>query len=195
MPYLEDMIANIERAINEIEETRAPEGLRIVSNDGMNLMQKRVIETGTNAAGQKFSSYSDAVVPTWMHGWGVKDYQQSKLGFNAKDKSREMMSQKGYFTSYKDWRNFTGRPTDYKNFSFSNALWESVEVVVTENANGRAVFDVRSTISEYQDTVIPAQSNREGIHIFEFNESEIEWMVELMTRRILRILTKYDLLQ
>lgn len=147
------------------------------------LIKLRVINSGERADGGKFSKYSEALVPYWYFGSSLKNPD-----FNVKAKQKELLAKVGYFASYKDWRQINHRPTDMKNFSFTNALWASIVPVVVFETDGITDVEIRSNDTLYNDTVIPALSRREGINILEANPYELILLRDAELARLEKIL-------
>lgn len=187
---ISEYIRRIDAAIRELESTRAKEGEQIVQNAAA-LMVRRVIEFGTNAEGNKFTSYSQALVPYWMLG----SSQIGKADFDVKKKQAELLKKKGYFATYPDWREINNRRTDIKNFSFTQTMLRSVKVFTLSSGSGVVVFGIGSSDPEYADTIIPAHSKREGVFILGLNASERAMIFRMHEARILRILRRHNILQ
>lgn len=182
---IQEMHKNIQAALQELDATRARECKEIVQN-AQGLMTLRIIETGRNAEGAPFSRYSEALVPYWFFGSNLG----GKADFDVKKKQKELLAEDGYFSSYKRWREINHRRTDIKNFSFTQTLFRSLLPVEVSRSQRRIVFQIRSSDNEYQEVIIPAQSNREGIFIFALSAIERASMKRSHELRIERILKK-----
>lgn len=187
MADLNDIVKGVQRAITQLEETREVAVIGITENL-IALIKLRVINTGERADGAKFSGYSEALVPFWYFGSGLKN-----PAFNVETKRKQLLESKGYFASYKDWREITNRRIDIKNFSFTNEMWASIAPFVAGSGKGYVDIEIRSRDPFYNETVIPANSNREGINILQANDKEIGIVREAEIRRVEKILRENGL--
>src|SRR5690554_3208562 len=102
----------LEKVISTINRDREVNAAKIAL-DLSALARRRVINSGQRADGKQFSDYSDKDVPYYFY-YGTFPDQRV-------DKARDSM---GNVFSYKDWRDFLGRPTNIKNFSLTGEMWK-----------------------------------------------------------------------
>lgn len=108
------ILERLDRAEREIRE-----GLRdVLTVQGGSMCGKiadRVIETGRDGEGQAFSPYSTQPVPAFF-------YFERSLNQRGESAVRKAAKQRTGL-SYRDFRDANNRPTDHKNFSFSQEMW------------------------------------------------------------------------
>lgn len=183
MPTIAEFRKRLQSAIKEIRDSR-PRETALMLADELALIKARVINTGEKADGGKFTPYSEAVVPYWYHGSNLKN-----ADFNVKNKQKELLKKKGYFSSYKDWREITNRVTAFKNFSFTNKMFHSIEPIMLANDENSTTYVFGSRDKEQQDKINwnKAQSG----DFLKQSKEELDLLSRLNQQRIDRILTKH----
>jgi hypothetical protein len=185
MPSISEFRANIQAAIAEIRANRERE-TTLMMLDELALIKARVINSGEKADGGNFGKYSEAKVPYWFHGSNLKN-----ADFNVKKKQDELLKKKGYFASYKDWREINNRPTAVKNFSFTNEMWNGIEpiVVATDADSTSYVFGSRNADAQNK---IDWNKRRDGDFLKQ-SPDERAMLARFNEQRVLKTLRKYDL--
>lgn len=162
---------NIRKVIKDLEQTRENE-YQLIVLDALALLKRRVINTGKDSEGKSFSDYSEAVVPFW--------YFAGKDGVSSNDVKR-LKDKSGYFASYRDLREVKGRPTKFKNFSFTNKMWNSLETAALSHNNGVVVIGFKA--SSDREDVVNIHHEQEGL--LRFSDDEIKLVRSLSKKRIM----------
>lgn len=172
MSTIGETILKLERLQQELDNTRAEE-YEVIVRDVVALVKRRVINTGTDADGGQFSPYSTAVVPYWFF--------RGKDGVTAND-IQKLKEQKGYFASYRDLREVKGRPINYKNFSFTNKMWTSLDAFAESESDGVVVIGFTTT----NDRVDILNIHHEQSEILKLSKEERTLLQTLSRERINR---------
>ncbi len=198
---LSEWTANLIRAIEELNEHRERDAFLSV-HEGLALVKLRVPNDGVNANGQKFKGYSKNPLRWWWltnytesrreHGLRDPDFQID----NVIDRLKKDMKKAGAkFASYYDFRKAAKRPVDRKTFSFTGDMWASIRAFIKGKSKTKIVVEVKSSFPFYNDTVIPAHSNREGINILKTSKAERNLIFRAYRDRRLSILKKNNVLK
>jgi hypothetical protein len=137
----------------------------------------RVINEGKGADGGKFSPYSTNEVPAfWYVGRSLNAGGEAKIKAAAKKKQG---------VSYKDFREFNNRPTDKKNFSFSNDMWRGFGVKDVKFTGGVYSLEIGGQNAESQEK-IDWMSGQEGRSIIAASRDELSRLNKSLTKQVLR---------
>lgn len=151
-----------------------------ITREGANLcadIADRVINEGKGADGSKFSPYSTKPVPAfWYVGRSLNAGGEAKVKAAAKKKQG---------VSYKDFREFNNRPTDKKNFSFSNDMWRGFGVKNVSFAGGVYTLEIGGQNAESQDK-IDWMSGQEGRSIVAPSKAELSRVLVSLTKKVLQ---------
>lgn len=98
-----------------------------------------------------------------------------------------------YSPGYARYRSDLGRPTNYKNFSLTNQMWNSLDAVVIEQKPGINVIAYINE-GEFNNNKRIWNSNREQKPIAALNEKEIQLLTKFNLARIEGVLKKYKLI-
>jgi hypothetical protein len=103
-----------------------------VAATALTLLRKRVIETGVNAKGEKFAPYSTKPMLANRTGMFTKAYSQI-AGSKSKRKELKWVTINGHKLfeipgGYKQYRELNTRQTNYVDFSFTNRMWNNIQV-------------------------------------------------------------------
>lgn len=191
---LSEFQKNLVKALEALNQNRERDSL-LSSRDGVALVKLRVINTGVNANGKNFTAYSRNPIPLyWLGSHFVKapDFnpdaarERLKKKFAAQNKGKP--KDQRTFASYFDWREILGRPTSFKNFSLTGDLWASIREFIKSKTKTSVVVELKSTYDFYNQTVIPAQNNREGISILKLKQDERNLVLKAFRDRRFQIL-------
>lgn len=126
----------------ELEKTRE-ERTRVIVHNALDAISSRVINRGVDSEGNSFPPYSKNPLPTFF-------FLTGKLGKKKTTRSdenkavKDFVKQYGRQTSYENWREFHGLPTDKKNFSFTNEMWKSTIVSLIQDGPEETVWGISS---------------------------------------------------
>jgi|GEM_PF-5056119 len=176
---------NIKAAMAELKAQRTADTGKMMF-DELALVSARVVENGATADGGSPGGYSEALVPYWYHGSSVKN-----ADFNIKAKQKEILKAKGYFSSYKDWREINNRPTAFKNFSFTGKMWKSIKPIVL-NADDLSTTYVFGSDDAEMQRLIDFNKAQSG-DFLATSDSEFALLQKLNLQRVLNVFRKYKL--
>ena len=140
----------------------------------LTLLRSRVQETGTDAKGSKYRPYSTKAMLV-----GCKSMNQSvcKSFFSKeKNKEHEWKTVKGKHLAilpdgYKQFRELHGRQTSHVDFSFSNSMWNDINVIsnASQHQQGVAILGAKQDIEKKK---LAGNTARRG-DILDLSEKEI----------------------
>ncbi len=185
---------SLAKAIAELNATRQRDALDVV-REGLALTKLRVINTGVNAEGNGFKPYSRRVLPWFFFGSSYGKDGIRSLDFDREKKVEGLKKKFPKGASYFDWRQFTGRVSPFKNFSFSNQMWASIRANIIKVTARSVTLEVVSSIKKFTEVIIPAHNRREGINILQTTDQERKIIYEAFRQRRLAILKKYNILK
>lgn len=171
--------------IKDLEKERNNECL-VISNEVLALVKRRIINKKVLADGEPLGNYSEALVPYWF-------YQGKETNRDNAKAVAELFEKKGYFASYKDWREINNLPTDAINLSFTNKMWNTMKAYVVESKLFKVAISFKPTKKPEQDKL--------GYHLerwpdlFRMTAQEIEFVKKANTeRRLIYRLTKFKII-
>jgi len=112
----------------------------------------------------------------WYIGRSLNAGGESKVKAAAKKKQG---------VSYKDFREFNNRPTDKKNFSFSNDMWRNFGVKEVSFSGGVYRLEIGGKTADSQDK-IDWMEGQEGRSIIAPSKAELNRALVSLTQKILR---------
>ena len=137
---------------------------------------QRVINSGEKAEGGKFTPYSTKDVPAfWYMGRSLNAGGEAKVKAAAKKKQG---------VSYKQFREFNNRPTNFKNFSFSQEMWQGFGVKKVEANGGTYTLVIGGKTPESEEK-IAWMSAQEKVSIIAPNEEEKQRLLKTLTNKVL----------
>lgn len=143
---------------------KAADAARIAALDLVAAIADRVIEDGRNADLNMFSPYSTKAMPAWRYfGKSVNPGGEARVRAAAKANKR---------ISYADFRRMNNRPTETKNFSFSNRMWRDFGVLSVSESGGVVSVTIGGRTAEAKRK-IAENSKREGISIIKPSPIEL----------------------
>lgn len=140
---IQEFVMRLGNTIKAIEDERNANATKIVL-DSLALVKRRVINTGKDDQGQKFGDYSKALVPFWF-------FKGKETNRNNQSAVRELYAKKGFFASYRDWREVNNLQVSFINFSFTNRMWNSLVPVVAVEAESRTVIGIQAKSQKEED--------------------------------------------
>lgn len=195
---LSEFAENLVRAIEQLNLNRERDAFLSV-REGIALAKLRVTNNGIRADGQKFKGYSKNALPWFYFGSSYGKNGTRKPDFDvdaAVERLKKKMKKAGQdFASYFDFRGIIGRPTAFKNFSLTGDMWASVREEVKAKSKTKVVVEVKSSIQFYNDTVIPAHNNREGINILKTSPDERKLVFKAYRERRLNVLRQNNVIK
>ncbi len=136
---------------------------------------QRVINSGEKSEGGKFSDYSTKKVPAfWYMGRSLNNQGEAKVKAAAKKKEG---------VSYKEFREFNNRPTNFKNFSFSQEMWRGFGVKKVESNGGTYTLVIGGKTPESEQK-IAWMSGQEKVSIIAPNEEEKQRLLRTLTNKV-----------
>ena len=169
----------------ELEATREVQTKFIVS-ETVDAVTSRVINQGANYEGRPFPPYSDKNVSPWA----FFTRPGEKRNTTRTDQVKAILEfQKAYGdqTNYKNWREFHGLPTEYKNFTFTEDMWKSLRLDLIDVGPNEAEWGVTSSDAQNLDVLLKHQSEYD---LMLLHDSEIDLLHQANQDRIADIITK-----
>ena len=164
-------LEKIEARLTSLEKEVAIAGADLCAQ-----IANRVINTGESAKGGKFTPYSTKEVPAfWYRGRSVNATGEAKV--RAAEKARKGVS-------YKDFREFNGRPTAFKNFSFTQEMWRGFGVKKVSYSGGVYTLTIGGKTKESAER-IGYMDGQEGQSVIAPTRQETENAAKYLLKRIL----------
>lgn len=178
---LDDLRQGIKKAQDQIIDALQSEGAT-AGADAAALIENRIVSKGERNDGQKFSPYSTKEVPAFLY------FGRSRNGAGEAAVKKAAKEKKG--VSYKDFRQFNGLNTSFKNFQFSGEMWQGFGV--------RGVKLLSSTVVEIEiggknsrsNLLFKAHSERENSELTAPSQKELQIISETISERIINILKR-----
>lgn len=154
---LSEYIQNFDKTVQEFQNVQGSI-LLVAAEDAKALVKKRVIETGVNHEGRRFASpnnsngYSRKPMLTNGSGFFVQSGNNKKAGTKEKRKELKWVTiKKGGRTirlyelerGYEEFRELQGRQVEHVDFSYTNRMWSSVDII--SKSNNEVVIGAKST--------------------------------------------------
>jgi hypothetical protein len=161
---LQEQIAHIDRLILFIE-TELPRYVETVAaTDLAALIADRVITTGEDKDGAKFSPYS-------TNPDNAKNYVGKSRNQSAERKVKALQ-RAGTALSYKTFRELNNLQSDFKRFEFTGEMWKKFGVIRATLTAERFHIIIGGTTPEAQDK-IDSNSDYENQSIIEASRAEV----------------------
>ena len=154
----------------------------------LTLLRQRVQETGTDAKGTKYRPYSTKAMLV-----GCKSMNASVCkSFFGKEKNKEhkWVTVKGKRLAilpggYKQFREMHGRQTSHVDFSFSNSMWNDINVISNsgQHQQGVAVIGAKQDIEKKK---LAGNTARRG-DILDLSQKEIDQLKDQYNLQVLQI--------
>jgi len=152
----------------------------IASGDLVAMIADRLTNDGVDADKNKFPSYSENELPLFY-------FKGQKTNRSGAYDSFEKKVRKGLVSSYKNWREHNGLPTDKRTHVFTADMIKSIRPEVIEDTDVRTVVEIKSRKDDLQKR-LNWNSNRMGISLIKPTEDEKLFVEELNTERFRKIL-------
>lgn len=170
MSYL-DFASKLRGLVTTIDATREAESIQIAS-ELRALVRNRVQNDRTDANGNSYGGYSEAVVPQHY-------YYGRSLSEGAEDKVKEGE----WLLSYEDFREANNLQTEAKDFTFSGDMWRNTGVIDVRNTNASTAVTYGGQTTRSAE-LISYHSEREGLSIIAASEQEVQFVTDAHEERI-----------
>lgn len=150
----------VQRLDNEIEAQAAKAGADLVA-----LITLRVVQSGKNAEGTPFSSYSDTQLPAFFY------FNRSRSA-GAESKVRSKAKKKEPI-SYREFRQINNLNPAPKNFEFTGEMWRGFGVLRVQRTPTGATLTIGGRTPDAAEK-IDWNSERERKSIIQPSKQEIE---------------------
>lgn len=154
---LADLLRNAAQALTASRETAAVR----VASDLRALVQSRIIQTGTNADGQKFPAYSRKKAPAYLY-----------VG-KSRNAGAEARVKKAGSLSYAEFRELNNLQTDHVDLYLTGQMWRNTGVVVERRLLRSTLVRIEGRTSDAAQK-IDWNSLRYGGSILEPSQQEIQ---------------------
>jgi len=158
-----------------LNETRAEQSA-IIAKETAALVRNRVQNDKVDENGASFDTYSQAVVPQWML------YSSA-----TSDGAIERLKEGEWFQSYEDLKVANNQPIDAKNYTNTGDMWRNTGITSIES-NGSSTTVTIGGQTERAANIHAWTLERDDVTLIAPNESEIGFIVEAHTERILGII-------
>ena len=161
----------------------------------------RVQQTGKNFRGVPFKPYSTKPMltsGTTSKGKAIWNQLASNpkarkeldwVTIKRRGKNVHLFELKG---GYKEMRRREGLKTGYKDFSFSQVMWNSYGVKRTVNSKGEVIVTIGGKTQDSQDR-INWNSKREGVEIINISDQELKILAKQIDQQMQKYINKVGL--
>ena len=195
---LPELNKNLDKTVKDIQNNYNGDLMVKLAIDASTLIKNRVIETGINAEGQKYSPYSTKPTLVGCKTFIQKSTCQTLLGSKSKRKELEWRTIGGNRLAilpggYKKIRELQGRQTGFVDFSVTNRMWKNILVTKrtdpgllssdADHKNGIAIIGARE---ELEKKKLAGNTNRRG-DILDLSKKEIDQLKKSYGLSVLNI--------
>lgn len=159
----EQAFERLDRLERELPQ-RFADAARVAALDLAASVVDRVIETGQSASGERFTPYSTRPMQAWRL-WGKSVTQAAEQKVRA-------LSRQNKSISYAEFRRLNGRPDNFKNFSFTNAMWRDFGVISADALGTNIEIKIGGKTPQARKK-IDENREREGRNIIEPSPDEL----------------------
>jgi len=176
-----ELIAAAEAMLQAIPDKRKQHA-ELSALDTLATVKSRIINDGINSEGQPLGKYSEAVVPYWY-------FSNKPSNRNAQEQAKQLLKNRGYHVSYKDWREQHGLPTDKVTTVFTGEMWKSISSKLDQHDENITIVVISSNDEENQKK-LGYLSSRYG-DLLRLSEQEFAEIQEDDRQRILFCIDQY----
>ena len=172
-----------------IRELERGDAMPKIAAEAVRMIKQRVQQTGTNAKGSKYAPYSTNRMLTNCSTMTLSAC--SKIaGSKAKRKELDWVTINGHRLfnlpgGYKQYRQLHGRQTNFVDFSFTNAMWNDINVISKESDHKRGIAVIGAK-QEIEKKKLAGNTKRRG-DILDLSPKEINELYELYNLNSLKI--------
>jgi len=173
---VQDAANNFGKIAKDLQNNYNGEIMARLGISAVTFIKERVIETGVNAKGAKFSPYSSKNTLIGCKTFIKKSVCETLLGSKEKRKKLEWRTVGGHKLAilpggYKKIRELQGRQTNHVDFSMTNDMWNDINVVSkpSDHKNGVAII---STKKDSEQKKLAGNTKRRG-DILDLSPKEI----------------------
>jgi len=186
---IEQFNINLERSIRELQTELYSKTMPRLGSEAFMLLRQRVQETGTNAEGSKFPAYSTKPMLTNCSTM-ILSACDKVAGSKEKRKELKWVTVKGHklFTlpgGYKQYREIHGRQTSFVDFSFTNKMWNDINVIssASDHSQGMAIIGAKE---DKEKKKLAGNTARKG-EILDLSPKEIEYLTNMFNLSVLNV--------
>lgn len=191
---LKEYNERLKKAVSDVE-TSIGETMVKLGSSALALIRQRVQETGTDAAGKKFNSYSER--PALTNRTAMTTSAYSKIA-GSKTKRRDLKwvtLQRGgrniklfqLDNGYKQFRELHGRQTNFVDFTFFGSMWGNIGIISNKSQHDSGLVTIGPATDEEMKK-LEGNVKRKG-QILDLSDEELSSLAkdfELDTLRIMR---------
>ena len=178
---IQNLSKGIQKAKAEIRSSLIGEG-NVIGADTAALIEYRIVSKGEKAEGGKYSPYSTKPVAAFRY------FGRSRNAGGEAAVKRAAKEKKG--VSYKDFRQFNGLNTSFKNFQFSGEMFQGMGVVGVKMLSSSVLEIEIGGKNERSNLLFKAHSERENSELTAPSQKELQIISETISERIINILKR-----
>ena len=178
---IQNLRTALQKAKSEIVSSLISEG-NVIGADTAALIEDRIVSKGEKAEGGKFSPYSTKPVAAFRY------FGRSRNAGGEAAAKRAAKEKKG--VSYKDFRQFNGLSTSFKNFQFSGEMWQGMGVVGVKMLSSSVLEIEIGGKNERSKRLLGYHSEREKSELTAPSKSELDIISSTVSDRIISIVNR-----
>ena len=175
-----DFIRRLRLVKNDLIKNRAIE-TELIGREALALVRRRIQNSGKDFAGADIGSYSTVQLPAFFY--------FGKSANNAGENKVKQAAKKGQKISYKDFREFNNRETNFVDLTFTGAMWREMDVKVVQNTVEKTVATIEPRTARSKK-VADYNSLRYG-NILRLSKDESRMLRIANFNRVLKVFQKY----
>jgi hypothetical protein len=190
MATIQEFNNKIDKLINELPKWLEETTKDIAIQDLSVLISERVINTGKDEKGGKFSGYSTKPTLAGKSTFTTSGAFNKIAGSKSKRKSLEWRTVKGNRLfilegGYKEVRNLEGRETGHKSFERTGEMWQNFGIVRTKGDKTSFKVFLGGRNEDSQEK-INHNTEREGINIIGATKEEQKKVEDIYKKRLIK---------
>ena len=173
--------ASLQKAKSEIQSALISDG-NVIGADTAALIEDRIVSKGEKAEGGKFSPYSTKPVAAFRY------FGRSRNAGGEAAVRKAAKEKKG--VSYKDFRQFNGLNTSFKNFQFTGEMWQGMGVIGVKMLSFSIVQIEIGGKNERSKKLFSFHSEREKSNLTDPSKPELDIIGGTVGDRIILIIKR-----
>jgi hypothetical protein len=186
---IEQFNINLNNTVKELQSELYSNVMPRLGSEAFTMIRKRVQESGTNAEGSKFPGYSTRPMLTNCSTM-ILSACSKVAGSKEKRKELKWVTLKGNKLfelpgGYKQFRELHGRQTSHVDFSFTNKMWNDINVIssASDHAQGMAIIGAKEVQEKKK---LEGNTARKG-EILDLSQKEIDYLLGQYNLQVLKV--------
>lgn len=186
---IEEYNKNLNGVIRDLQTGSHGEIMIKMAVEALTMIKQRVQQTGTDAKGSKYAPYSTSKMLTNCSTMTLSACNKI-AGSKKKRRDLDWVTINGHRLfnlpgGYKQFRELHGRQTNFVDFSFTNAMWNDINVISKQSDHQRGIAYIGAK-QEIEKKKLAGNTKRRG-DILDLSQKEINQLRESYNIGVLKI--------